>query len=192
MPTPSAVPRTSSRQLDWMTTYTGRKFYPEAPELTEPDIEDIAHALSMQCRFGGHTKEFYSVAQHSVLVSEFVEQHQPQFALWGLMHDASEAYLVDLPRPIKYNTLLGAEYKELEAKVTLTICHTFGLEEEEPPIVKEADRVLLFTEMRDFMDRKPKKEDFFKPLPVKLLSWSQSAAKALFLQRFTELTVRVI
>src|ERR1019366_6268112 len=78
-------------------TYTGILFDFEEPEASPIRIEDIAHALSLLCRFAGHCKEFYSVAEHSVRVSYACpEEH----ALWGLMHDASEAYCVDVPRPL--------------------------------------------------------------------------------------------
>ena len=82
-----------------MVTYTGKEFYPLDPNPADIDIKDIAHALSNCCRFAGHIKSFYSVAQHSVIVSELCE---PENALAGLLHDASEAYLSDIARPVKY------------------------------------------------------------------------------------------
>ena len=88
----------AARKGDWIQTFTGRAFYVLDPRPEDVDIEDIAHALSMQCRFAGHCREFYSVAQHSVTASWLVP---PEDALWGLLHDAAEAYVVDLPRPIK-------------------------------------------------------------------------------------------
>lgn len=82
----------------WIQTFTGRAFWPLRPRAEDVRIEDIAHALAMKCRFGGMTRQFYSVAQHSVLVSRIVP---PADALWGLLHDAAEAYLPDVCRPIK-------------------------------------------------------------------------------------------
>ena len=79
-------------------TFSGLRFWPLAPNLEKILVEDIAHALAHQCRFGGHASRFYSVAEHSVHVSQLC---LPEHALWGLLHDASEAYLVDLPRPLK-------------------------------------------------------------------------------------------
>src|ERR1035441_1601867 len=80
-----------------ITTFSGVRFWPLIPNPADIRIEDIAHALSNQCRFGGHTREFYSVAEHSVRVSQLCT---PENALWGLLHDASEAYLSDVTAPI--------------------------------------------------------------------------------------------
>src|SRR5271165_4859950 len=82
----------------WIQTYTGKKFFPMDPKPEDICIEDIAHSLSMICRFTGHSREFYSVAQHSVYVSELCSE---QWMLHGLLHDAEEAYTNDLARPIK-------------------------------------------------------------------------------------------
>jgi hypothetical protein len=93
------------RKGDWMQTYTGRQFWPIDPRADEIDIVDIAHALSQQCRFAGHCKSFYSVATHSWHTSNVCNSEN---ALWGLLHDAAEAYLVDLPTPIKGNYILNS------------------------------------------------------------------------------------
>lgn len=86
------------RKGDWMQTYTGRKFWPLNPRAEEVYIEDIAHSLALSCRFNGHCKVFYSIAQHSVLVSQIVK---PTQQLIALLHDSAEAYLGDIIRPIK-------------------------------------------------------------------------------------------
>lgn len=132
----------------WLQTYSGLAFFPLAPHPDQVAIEDIAHALSLQCRFGGHTQVFYSVAQHSVLVSRSVP---PADALWGLLHDAAEAYLVDLPRPLKHHSVLGYEYRKIEARVMRAISERFGLPADEPSSVKIAERRLLATERRDLL-----------------------------------------
>ena len=95
--TPLTTP--TPEQEIFLPTCTGRRVHIAAPLPEEIAVEDIAHALSHTCRFAGHTREFYSVAQHSVLVSELLEDRRA--SLWGLLHDASEAYLHDLTRPLK-------------------------------------------------------------------------------------------
>jgi len=95
----------------WIETYTGKKLYFLEPKPEQIDIEDIATALSNECRFGGHTKSFYSVAEHSILVATICPA---PLALVGLLHDASEAYLRDIASPIKQYL---ANYKELEEKL---------------------------------------------------------------------------
>lgn len=92
----------------WLQTFTGRKFYPLKPEPEDVCIDDIAHALGMLCRFGGHTNRFYSVAEHCYLLSYAVA---PENALHALLHDATEAYIQDLVRPLKYQL---PEYRQIE------------------------------------------------------------------------------
>ncbi|WP_313051960.1 HD family hydrolase [Atlantibacter hermannii] len=106
-------------------------------------IEDIATALSHICRFAGHLPEFYSVAQHSVLVSHLVPA---EFALEALLHDATEAYCQDIPAPLKH---LLPDYQRVEAYVGSVIRAKFGLPAHQHPTVKYADLVMLGTERRD-------------------------------------------
>jgi hypothetical protein len=131
--------------MNWIQTHTGRAFYPFAPRLEDIDIEDIAHALSMQCRYAGHVKRFYSVAEHCIHIAEaLLRDGQPRHVVAaGLMHDATEAYLVDLPRPVK-NMLPG--YKDAEVRLAAVIAEKFRLPPVEPPIVKEYDTRILRNE----------------------------------------------
>lgn len=124
------------RNGDWIETFTGRKFYPLDPRADEVDIRDIAHSLALQCRFAGHVREFYSVAQHSILVGLLVPKPD---RLWGLFHDASEAYLVDLPRPIKHDALFGERFRQAEYRLMLVISNAFNLPWPEPESVRLAD-----------------------------------------------------
>jgi 5'-deoxynucleotidase YfbR-like HD superfamily hydrolase len=168
----------------WIQTYSGRRFTPTNPNPNAIVIQDIAHSLSMQCRFSGHTKKFYSVAQHSVYVS-YICNHED--ALWGLMHDATEAYLVDVPRPLKRSGKFDA-YLEFEAVMQKAVCKRFGLSEQEPPSVKLADTILLATEARDLMY--PLRTDWVQPvepLPFKIDPLGPREAKDLFMKRFFEL-----
>jgi 5'-deoxynucleotidase YfbR-like HD superfamily hydrolase len=133
--------------LPWIQTYSGKKFDLLNPTPESISIFDIAHALSNICRYTGHTKEFYSVAQHSVLASVNVP---PKDALAGLLHDATEAYLTDISKPLK---MLLPEYCKLEDKIYKIIAAKFGLPAELPASVKEADLRLLATEKRDLLEK---------------------------------------
>lgn len=124
---------------DWIQTYTGKRFDPLAPEAKSVTIIDIAHALSNMPRFGGHAKRFYSVAQHSLLVKEIAP---PEDGLQALLHDATEAYLMDLPRPIKYSPEL-IFYREAEEVLHQEIMWHFGLSAVIPDSVLHADRFAL-------------------------------------------------
>lgn len=169
----------------WIQTYTGRRFSPTNPITEAIVIEDIAHPLSMQCRFSGHVKQFYSVAQHSVLVSYICDKAD---ALWGLLHDGSEAYLVDIPRPIKRSGKFD-NYLEFEDIMQGAICNRFNLPKDMPASVKVADDLLLATEARDLMSPlHPEWTNMVEPLPFKIVPLPPAEAKALFLARFAELT----
>lgn len=173
-------------ELGWIQTFTGKQFYPLAPIESDIDIEDIAHALSMQCRFTGHCREFYSVAEHSVEVSKTVPR---EFALWGLLHDASEAYLTDLSKPLKMYSDLGARYVEIESRLQMAICKRFGLQLQEPEEVKVADRRMLMTEKKCLMGTSPARwDDNEKPYSFDVLMLQPWQAESYFLDRFEELT----
>jgi uncharacterized protein len=175
---------TTARRGDWGCTFTGRQYWPEDPRPEDIDIEDIAHALAHQCRFGGHCREFYSVAQHSVLVSEACP---PEHALWGLLHDASEAYLVDVPRPAKRAM---PEYVRMEAAMMAAVCKRFGLSAEMPAAVKLADEATLAAEARDLMPPASVARWCLPVAPVvtaPIRPLSPADAKGLFLHRFSVL-----
>ena len=168
----------------WIQTYTGVRFTPTNPNPDAIVIQDIAHALSNQCRFSGHVKQFYSVAQHCVLVSYICNFED---AMTGLLHDATEAYLVDVPRPLKRSGKFDS-YLEFEEKMRLAICNRFNLPLIEPSSVKKADELLLYTEARDLMS--PLRKDWHQnasPLPFKIEPLNPTDAKHLFLNRFYEL-----
>jgi hypothetical protein len=129
----------------YFRTYTGKLVHIRDPHPDEVDIEDIAHALSQTCRFFGHTDGFYSVAQHSVLVSQRVP---PADALWGLLHDGAEAYLGDLARPLKRAPEMEW-YRSLEDRFLVCFAERFGLPPGIPESVVRADSMLLATEFRD-------------------------------------------
>jgi uncharacterized protein len=170
-----------------ITTYSGVRFWPLLPNRADIRIEDIAHALSNQCRFAGHAREFYSVAEHCVRVSQHC---RPEDALWGLLHDASEAYLSDVPAPMKELPAFEA-YRVAERSLQGLIAQRFGLSTEQPrSSVTEADRAVLEIEIRDLLrpagvqrpERPPQKNRLTIANP-----WQPRIAKARFLSRFREL-----
>lgn len=159
-----------------------------APNPEEIDIEDIAHSLAHQCRFLGHTDGHYSIAQHSVLVSTLVPAAD---ALWGLLHDAAEAYLGDLPAPIKREPEMRV-YRDAEDRLLGAIAERFGLPSLMPDSVKQADRLVLATEFRDvtLIDDLDwiatecgvaPSDDFW------IFGWPPSVAEDKFLRRYWEL-----
>ncbi|MCC6777840.1 MAG: hypothetical protein IT537_14595 [Hyphomicrobiales bacterium] len=174
---------------DYFRTHTGRHVHPLDPKADEISIFDIARSLSHLCRFLGHTTAFYSVAQHSVLVSQFVP---PEDALWGLLHDATEAYLADLPAPIKRDAQMTT-YRLAEGRLMVTICRRFGLRPEMPRSVMMADKAVLATEFRDVTTmndlRWIKDECGVPPVPnLRIEPLMPNQAKRAFLDRWVELT----
>ncbi len=135
--------------MSWIQTYTGKKFDLADPQPDMVCIEDISHALSHLCRYTGHSRAFYSVAQHSILVASHLPR---EIALQGLLHDATEAYVGDVSWPLKQ---LLPEYKVIEQRVWRVIADKFGLPEELDPRVKEMDGILLMAEKRELLGEAP-------------------------------------
>jgi hypothetical protein len=172
----------STRKGEWMQTYTGRKFYPADPHGDEVDIMDIAASLSNMCRYGGHCLRFYSVAEHAVHVAANVPN---EFKLTALMHDASEAYLVDIPRPLKPSL---TNYYELENQLMSVISKKFGTTWPLPDEVKYADNAILRDERAQNMaslDVPPEVwGDKLPALGARLQFWTPDRAKNEFLIAF--------
>jgi len=172
------------RKGTYICTYTGKRFYPLDPRPEDVNINDILHALSNQCRFAGHCTTFYSVAQHCVLVSLMCP---PGDALWGLLHDASEAYLVDVPSPLKKMAEFEA-YRTAEKKLLEVICDVFELPHEEPPAVKIVDKRMLATEARDLtMTEGRGWITEAEPYDFHIKAWTPEYARAKYISRLHEL-----
>lgn len=205
----SSRPDSDTRIGEWMQTFSGKKFWPLDPRPEDFDIESIAHALSHECRFAGHTSEFYSVAEHSVRVSRLVERagvradllssaiaHE---SLAALLHDAAEAYLRDMPRPLKVHL---PDYRRIYDRVEGVLAKVFGVRAEafHSSVVKDADDQLLATEARDLMrnfavnnpcagdEARKKAWQLVEPLSERLTPWVPREAKQLFLARFAMLS----
>jgi hypothetical protein len=177
----------TKRSGNWIQTYSGIKFFPFDPRSEEITIVDIAHALSMQCRFTGHVKEFYSVAQHSVMVSYYCKKEN---ALWGLLHDASEAYLSDVSRPVKYDWAMDG-YRNVEKTLMLKICEKFGLPPDMPEDVRIADNDMCASEGKQLMLRPPVDNWIYNvgnPIEEKLFPESPYESYLSFTSRFNYLT----
>lgn len=173
----------------WITTWSGKAIDYTNPQPDHIDIIDIATALSRECRYAGHGKHFYSVAQHSVLVSRLVP---PEFALEGLLHDATESYLKNLPSPLK---ALLPGYSEVEGRFDTVIRKRFGLPAIPSPAINVADLVLLATERRDIFPNDLVDWPIvagIEPMPRQIWPLAPEMAKEQFLERYQSLTGEAI
>jgi 5'-deoxynucleotidase YfbR-like HD superfamily hydrolase len=193
---------------EWMETSSGIEFYALDARENEICIEDIAHSLALMCRFNGHCSRFYSVAEHSVRVLKCFQQYSGgdyskslSAQRHVLLHDASEAYLCDIPRPIKpfltnykkhEENLQDIIYGKFQCKFSdimsentlpsLRYHHSF------PKDVKDADLTLLATEARDLgLNRNKKWVLPQHPLPEKIIPYSSDDAERMFLEEFYKL-----
>ena len=168
---------------DWVQTYTGKKFSFRKLDVDNIDIVDIAHALSNICRFNGHCKKFYSVAEHSIYISKNCFD---DLKLWGLLDDAAEAYIGDVVRPIKKYMF---DYNNLEKSLMDLIVEKFNLfPKERPNEIVEIDNRILVSERDQIMSYSP--DDWglnYKPIDIIIECWSPEIAEKKFLDRFYEL-----
>lgn len=175
--------------MSWILTSNGKAFDLFTPQAKMISSVDIAHALAHTCRFNGHCHQFYSVAQHCLIVSEIVP---PEHKLVALLHDATEAYVGDMVRPLKQLMFEQGHtlYAEVEHRVWLAICEHFHLEPELPESVKEADMIALATERRDLMPDHPAAWDCLRgitPLNRSIPEWSPRHARQVYHDRLLEL-----
>lgn len=200
----------------WIETYTGKRVTPANMSEKDLDIEDIAHSLALQCRFTGHCKKFYSIAEHSVRVAGVVTKllledklrkatdptsvsvpsdvfiaSDYTTILGGLLHDAHEAYTGDLATPLK-----DARRKEIEDTIQGKVVNRFGLAGVDSSVISRADKIMLATEAVYLMKDVEGWELEEQPLDVKYepskvftpAEWSR--AEEMFLARFKELVAR--
>lgn len=165
--------------MDWIQTYTGGMFHPMNPRADELRLADISAGLSKVCRFAGQCIKFYSVAEHSVLMAEVASKGNQ---LTALMHDASEAYLTDVPRPIK-RCLTG--YAGMEHRLMQVIADKYKTLWPLPPEVKQLDNQILTDEREQNMAAPPSPWlENEKALGVKLKFWTPAEANWNFTNAF--------
>lgn len=163
---------------------SGKYFNFERPDECEFDIEDIACGLANTCRFGGQCSEFYSVAEHSVYVSMLVPE---ELRWYALMHDAAEAFIGDMPKPLKE---ILPDYKTVEQRVEAAVADRFGLPHKMPPEIKRADIIMLRTEQQQLMRNHDSWHWTFgcEPADLTIQCLSPGAAKTFFLDAVCTLT----
>ena len=169
----------------YVSTFLGNRFYLTRPHIDDVAIEDIAHGLAYQCRFNGQTQDFYSVAQHSLIVMQIVPE---EYRLAALLHDAAEAYLGDMVKPLKN---LFPEFSTIEARVMEIIGHRFGVDLANlHPSIKQADRIALATEKRDLMPHSTEPWAYLvgiEALPESIEPMPPQTAKQTFLDTFAQI-----
>jgi len=182
------------RGCSWMLTISGRRFFPGNPRMEDVDIGDIAHALGHECRYGGHVKKFYSVAEHCVLLHDYAWKKgwSSDRLMALLLHDASEAYIRDIPSPAKPD--LGSRYGDMEYRLMRTILKRYNVlvaYEEMKNSIKVLDRRICVNEMAVLMHH-PDEEwycgDVAALQDVRIANWSHAEATTEFLRRFAALS----
>lgn len=200
-PAPVA-PNASKRNGNYMHTSNGKKYWPLDPRPEEVHIEVVAHHLATRCRYNGATQHklfrsriFYSVAEHSVLVSRYIEeQFGERYALEGLLHDGSEAYNGDLIRPLKYDPLFREPFKKVEDLNERAGASRFNLVYPYPKEVKIADEAVTNAEVQQIIMKDPSEDwevgrlhDDTLTAPYEIKMLDPFAAKEEFLLRYEEL-----
>lgn len=178
------------RTGDWFMSLNGHKMWPLDPDPLHVELEEIAHALSLINRFGGHMPRGpYSVAQHSVIVAKLVAAREPRLGLLALMHDAPEYVLGDVIRPLKRSAVVTAGYGVLEKRWGEAIGDALGFEWPDPlpEIIKKADDAALMAERRELLSAsshgwRERENDFHVQTGIVPLRWE--LAKREFIDAF--------
>jgi hypothetical protein len=178
---------TSYVEEDYIETISGVAFHFADPQQDEIRVADIAWSLSNQCRYTGHVRQFYSVAEHCCLLYDFAQSQgitDKKFLRTLLMHDASEAYLTDIARPIKAHI---PDYKRLEVKIETAIAERCNLTYPYPADVKELDTRILMDERAQVMGESENVWGVVaEPLGVTLNFWTPKQANRAYVDRYLE------
>lgn len=187
--------RSTQNNNPWIETVSGIHFEFRDPQPDQIQVKDIAHALSMNCRFVGQCRKFYSVAEHSWHVARWLEGTHPRIQMAGLLHDASEAYITDVASPVKQYM---PEYKVMEDVISTAIFKKYGLEYPLHPAVKYADTAMLSNEAHHLLlsrgndwdmwqaRKRPPILEAFRPIGMQ-----PDTAKEVFLDKFFELSLAI-
>lgn len=174
-------------EKSWVVTLSGQRFNILKPEPTDVRLEDIACSLARQARFNGHTRFFYSVGQHSCLGAQV--SPTKDIGLLMLFHDATEAYIGDLVSPVKR---LLPDFEIIESRIHWAICQRFGLELPTPKVIKQIDRRLLATEVRDLITKDLASWGIGadEPYDFPVIPWPPEVTEARFLELARSMGVR--
>jgi hypothetical protein len=170
-------------------TVSGEFIDPYSPDPARLHLTDIAHSLAYQCRYNGHIKPFYSVAQHSVIVAASLDVYGAETQLWGLLHDAAEAYLGDVAAPIKQRPEF-AGFRAAEDRLLAAIAERFGLPADIPDIVREHDRRALTMEVQQLIGFRTEWVEWldgYPALPYRILPHMPDDAETAFLAMYAAL-----
>lgn len=177
----------------FIATYTGKKFFLLEPRIEDIDVIDIAHSLAMQCRWTGHCRHHYSIAQHAYYCSLIGPEEE---AFQRLHHDDSEAYIADMNRPLKHYTEAGAAYKKVEKPLQDLIYDAMGLSRIEHESVHLADHAMLYAEKSQIMGYLFDEAEKWTPdeaqANIKIEQWTPEYAEHMYLKRHWELQNRRI
>jgi 5'-deoxynucleotidase YfbR-like HD superfamily hydrolase len=177
-----------------METYTGGMYWPCDPRVDEVHPLDVAHALSNLCRFGGHARRFYSVAEHAILMCDYVRTalgRPREDCLLALVHDAAEAYTGDVPRPLKRSLQRSSvDFCDMLTRNELVVAQRFGVPHELPDWLREVDDRIVSDEREQVMDTRRINDWWEHPkgkLGVELQFWTPMQAEVRFLKRLKQL-----
>lgn len=183
-------PTTNCDVGGWIQVYSGATFFPLDPNPDVLTLDDVAIPLSRMCRYGGHCLQFYSVAEHCVLMARHLRAagYDDARCLQALMHDASEAFIADIVRPVK-GKLAG--YKDAEERLMRALSPRFGFDWPMTPVVRDLDASMIAVERPANMLMTGVPDDLWGvtvPAPtnpkIELQFWNPDQAAAEFFAEF--------